>query len=54
MVVKDKGIGYDKDSIKKSFGLTLVKTLVESKLQGSIIIDTKEGVNTKITWSEDD
>ena len=54
LVVKDKGIGYDKDSIKKSFGLTLVKTLVESKLQGSIIIDTKEGVNTKITWSEDD
>lgn len=53
LIVKDNGVGYDQQKIKKSFGLILVTTLVESKLQGSISIDTKYGVETIIIWSEE-
>jgi len=53
LIVKDNGVGYDQKKIKKSFGLILVTTLVESKLQGSISIDTKHGVETIMIWSEE-
>ena len=54
LIVQDNGIGYHKGSIRKSFGLILVTSLVESKLQGTIVTDTKDGVKTKIIWSEED
>lgn len=53
LIVKDNGVGYDQKKIKRSFGLILVHTLVESKLQGSISIDTKHGVETIMIWSEE-
>lgn len=53
MVVKDNGIGYDKENITKSFGLNLVNTLVSSKLQGTIISDTKNKVEVTIKWREE-
>ena len=54
LIVKDNGAGYDQQKVKKSFGLILVTTLTESKLQGSISIDTKNGVETIIIWREED
>jgi len=54
LVIKDNGIGYDQEKISKSFGLILVSTLVESKLQGTIVTNTQNGVETKIIWSEED
>lgn len=53
-IIKDNGSGYDQEKTKKSFGLILVTTLVESKLQGTIDIDSKDGVETIIVWMEDD
>jgi len=52
LIVKDNGVGYDDLKTKKSFGLILVNTLVSSKLKGEIIINTKNGVETQISWSE--
>ena len=52
LVIKDNGQGYDKNKIKKSFGLVLVDTLVSSKLRGKMIINTENGVETTIIWSE--
>jgi two-component sensor histidine kinase len=54
LIVKDNGVGYDQEKIKKSFGLILVSTLVESKLQGTIEIDSNHGVETTIIWREED
>jgi len=54
LIVKDNGVGYDQEKIKKSFGLILVTTLVESKLDGSIDMDTNYGVETTIIWREED
>jgi len=54
LIVKDNGVGYDQEEVKKSFGLILVTTLTESKLQGSITIDTQNGVETIIKWREED
>ncbi len=54
LIVKDNGVGYDQKTVPKSFGLILVATLVESKLQGTITADTKNGANIKIVWSEED
>lgn len=54
LIVKDNGIGYDQQKTKKSFGLILVTTLIESKLEGSISIDTHHGVETTIIWREED
>jgi len=54
LIVKDNGTGYNQEKTKKSFGLILVTTLVESKLQGTIEIESKYGVETIIVWREDD
>jgi len=54
LVIQDNGVGYDKERIQNSFGLVLVTLLVESKLGGTIVIDTKCGVKTKIIWREED
>ena len=53
LVIKDNGIGYDNENLKKSFGLILVDTLVSSKLRGKMTINTKNGVETTIKWSEE-
>ncbi len=52
LIIKDNGQGYDANSIKKSFGLILVETLVSSKLRGEMVFNTTNGVETKIIWSE--
>lgn len=52
LVIKDNGQGYDKTKTSKSFGLILVETLVSSKLQGEMIINTQNGVETIIKWRE--
>lgn len=53
LIVKDNGVGYDQKKVKKSFGLILVSTLVESKLQGTIEIDSNHRVETTIIWREE-
>ena len=49
--ISDNGVGYTKESIKKSFGLILVETLVIDTLKGSINIDSQNnGVHNEIKW----
>jgi two-component sensor histidine kinase len=53
----DNGIGYnqhDMSNIKKtSFGLSLIRTIVEDHLKGTFIIDSNQsGTHNKIIWSE--
>ncbi|MDC0933210.1 7TM diverse intracellular signaling domain-containing protein [Arcobacteraceae bacterium] len=52
LVVKDNGIGYDKNLCSKSFGLLLVETLVSSKLAGYITTRINNGVESTIIWRE--
>jgi two-component sensor histidine kinase len=52
LIVKDNGVGYDKNESEKSFGLILVETLVSSKLQGYITTKINNGVESKIIWRE--
>ena len=54
LTVKDDGVGYDKSVQNNSFGLVLVQTLVESKLQGTISINTSNGVEVKIKWRDNE
>jgi two-component sensor histidine kinase len=53
----DNGLGYnqnDMSNIKKtSFGLSLIRTIVEDHLKGTFIIDSNQsGTHNKIIWSE--
>ena len=52
LVVRDNGIGYDKNITEKSFGLVLVETLVASKLEGYITTKVNNGVESTIIWRE--
>jgi len=54
LTVRDDGVGYDKSIKNNSFGLVLVQTLVESKLQGTISTNTSNGVEVKIKWRDDE
>ncbi|MEA3553328.1 MAG: 7TM diverse intracellular signaling domain-containing protein [Campylobacterota bacterium] len=54
LVVTDDGVGYDDTNSSNSFGLVLVKTLVESQLKGTISTNTTNGVEVKIIWRDDE
>jgi two-component sensor histidine kinase len=54
LIVKDNGTGYNQEKTPNSFGLILVTTLTQSKLQGIINTNTKNGVETTIIWREED
>ena len=53
LTIEDDGVGYNSNQTKHSFGLILVKTLVENHLQGTITTSTKSGVKNQIIWRED-
>jgi two-component sensor histidine kinase len=50
LIVQDNGVGFSKELLNSSFGLELVKTLVEEELKGSIDSQTLQGVNHTIVW----
>ncbi len=52
--IEDNGKGYDPNTVKHSFGLILVKTLVQDHLRGEILITIKDGVKNTIIWREND
>ena len=52
LTVQDDGIGYEDDIEKHTFGLKLVKTLVEDHLKGKTISTTKNGVKNQIIWRD--
>ncbi len=52
--VSDDGIGYNKNIPSHSLGLILVNTLVKEQLKGDIQINTLNGVEVKINWSNDE
>ncbi len=54
LIVKDEGIGYDKDILTNSLGLVLVNILAIEQLDGELTIDTKKGVRTSIKWKENE
>ncbi len=49
--ILDDGIGFD-ENIKNNLGLTIVKTLVQKQLFGTISIDSKKGTKVSIVWDE--
>jgi two-component sensor histidine kinase len=51
-IIKDNGIGYNINNIKKSIGLTIIETIALEQLEGSLKIETKNGVTIQIIWSE--
>jgi two-component system, sensor histidine kinase LadS len=50
-IVEDDGVGFSADT-KNSLGLTIVKTLVQKQLFGTISIDSKNGTKISIVWDE--
>nr|WP_306458770.1 sensor histidine kinase [Aliarcobacter lanthieri] len=54
LTIKDDGIGFDKENIEFSLGLTLVSTLAINQLKGEIDIKAKEGTLITIWWNEDE
>ena len=51
--VKDNGIGYDKNSIgNNSLGMLLIHTLAKEQLDGTIKVDSSNGVDVLITWKD--
>jgi two-component sensor histidine kinase/ABC-type nitrate/sulfonate/bicarbonate transport system substrate-binding protein len=54
LTIQDNGKGYDQETTKDSLGLTVVKRLVDRQLDGNIAIDSSNGVNTIITWIENE
>jgi two-component sensor histidine kinase len=49
--IEDDGKGYDKDTTS-NLGLLIIKTLVESQLNGTVYIHSYKGVKTLIKWKE--
>ncbi len=49
--ISDNGKGYDNEVSRDSLGLTLVNALAENQLNGNIVINAKDGVDIKISWS---
>ena len=52
--VKDDGVGFDKDNITFSLGLTLVNTLAINQLKGEMDIKSKNGTSITISWNENE
>ncbi|MFW3371232.1 7TM diverse intracellular signaling domain-containing protein [Aliarcobacter butzleri] len=52
--VKDDGVGFDKDNITFSLGLTLVNTLALNQLKGEMDIESKNGTSITISWNENE
>jgi len=52
LLIKDNGIGYNINSVKKSVGLKLIETIALEQLEGNLSINTTNGVAIKITWSD--
>jgi len=52
LIVKDNGKGYNQNIKTNSLGLVLIKTLATKQLGAKIDIDSLEGVEVKIVWSE--
>jgi len=48
--IKDNGKGFDQTQQKDTFGLELVKTLVENELKGQIEINATKGCQYLIEW----
>lgn len=54
LTIEDNGIGYDPNIVEHSFGLILVRTLVEDHLRGELITTINHGVKNQIIWREED
>lgn len=54
LIVKDNGIGYDKNSSLNSLGLILIETLAKDQLKGQIKTNSDNGVEVIISWSNNE
>ena len=50
-IIKDNGIGYDINKTQ-SLGITIVKTLVEKQLGGTVEVLSDHGTETILSWEE--
>jgi len=53
LVVKDDGIGYEKQQKPNSLGLILIDTLTKKQLNGEVNIKSDDGVEVIISWNDD-
>ncbi len=50
LIVSDNGVGFDTQSTKRSFGLTLVEKLAKDELKGSVSTEAKDGMTHTLEW----
>ena len=53
MSIQDDGNGFDEKN-ENSLGLTIVQTLAEKQLQGTLEIESRDGTKATITWRENE
>ena len=53
LIVKDDGIGYEKQQKPNSLGLILIDTLTKKQLNGEVNIKSDDGVEVVISWNDD-
>jgi two-component sensor histidine kinase len=52
LIIKDNGVGYNKEEKRDTLGLTIIETLVVTQLKGSLEINTDHGVEIIVIWRE--
>jgi len=50
LIVADDGVGFDTSKESETFGIELVKTLVEDELRGKLTVDATDGCRYVIRW----
>ncbi len=53
-MIKDNGIGFTYDSLSDTLGLTIIDTLAKNQLGGELRIDTENGTEINILWSNNE
>ncbi|MEJ2489312.1 MAG: 7TM diverse intracellular signaling domain-containing protein, partial [Sulfurovaceae bacterium] len=53
-MIKDNGIGFTYDAMSDTLGITIIETLAKNQLGGELRIDTENGTEINILWSNNE
>ena len=49
-IIEDNGVGFDQEEFQTSFGLIMIKSLVQDELKGNLLIESKHGTRLIIEF----
>ena len=53
-MIKDNGIGFTYDATSDTLGMTIIDILAKNQLGGELRIDTENGTEINILWSNNE